>query len=100
MMADMPDPERTSISSTHYRKLNNKDPDQNAAWGYAGMLLLAAAINDAGPSADRAKVRDAIAELHDVLRLTGAGKFSYDQNRMPYYQAVMVQFAKARDWCK
>lgn len=77
-----------------YRKRANKDPDQNAAWAYAGMLLLAHAIHDAGLGADRAKVRDAMAKLTNVETPLGAGKFSYDQDRMPVFDLIMLQVVK------
>jgi branched-chain amino acid transport system substrate-binding protein len=79
-----------------YRKRNHKDPDQNAAWAYTGMLLLAHAIHDAGPGADRAKVRDALAKLHNVDTALGDGKFSYDQNRMPDFKLIMLQVVNGK----
>jgi branched-chain amino acid transport system substrate-binding protein len=74
-----------------YKKRTGKEPDQNAAWAYTGMVLLAHAIHDAGPGADRAKVRDALAKLKDVDTPLGAGKFSYDQDRMPLFGLIMLQ---------
>jgi branched-chain amino acid transport system substrate-binding protein len=93
--ADMPAEENKYFVEA-YRKRDNKVPDQNAAWAYTGMLLLAHAIHDAGPGADRAKVRDALAKLHDVDTPLGAGKFSYDKDRMPVFGLIMLQVAKGK----
>jgi branched-chain amino acid transport system substrate-binding protein len=92
-MADEPNPEN-KLFVANYRKLHNEDPDQNAAWGYAGVQILAAAIKNAGPGADRAKLRDAMAALQDVPVVTGSGKFAFDQNRVASYPSVVVQFQK------
>ena len=60
------------------------------------MLLLAHAIHDAGPGADRAKVRDALAKLHNVDTALGDGKFSYDQDRMPDFKLIMLQVVNGK----
>ncbi len=73
-----------------YRKQTGKDPDQNVAWGYAGLMLIARAIKDAGPGADRSKVRDALANLKDIQTPLGDGIFSFDQNRTPTYPDVVI----------
>jgi len=90
---DMPAPENRYFVD-NYRKRYHKDPDQNAAWAYTGMLLLAHAIHDAGPGADRAKVRDALAKLQNVDTPLGAGKFSYDKDRMPDFDLIVLQITK------
>ncbi|HXS38636.1 MAG TPA: ABC transporter substrate-binding protein [Stellaceae bacterium] len=86
--------EENKYFADEYRKRSHKDPDQNAAWAYTGMLLLAHAIHDAGPGADRAKVRDAMAKLTNVEVPLGAGKFSYDKDRMPNFDLIMLQVVK------
>jgi branched-chain amino acid transport system substrate-binding protein len=91
--ADMPAEENKYFVAA-YHKRTGKDPDQNAAWAYTGMLLLAHAIHDAGPGADRANVREALAKLYDVDTPLGDGKFSYDQDRMPTFGLIMLQVAK------
>jgi len=78
-----------------YRDHYHKDPDQNAAWGYAGTMLLARAISNAGPGADRAKVRDALAALENVPTVLGAGRFSF-RDRKGYYPSVVVQVVKGK----
>ncbi len=89
-VADMPAAENKYFVG-EYKKRTSKEPDQNAAWAYTGMLLLAHAIHDAGPGADREKVRDAMAKLKDIDTPLGAGKFSYDQDRMPLFGLIMLQ---------
>jgi len=93
--ADMPGVENKYFVDA-YKKRNNKVPDQNAAWAYTGMLLLAHAIHDAGPGADRAKVRDALAKLHDVDTALGDGKYSYDKDRMPDFKLIMLQVVNGK----
>jgi branched-chain amino acid transport system substrate-binding protein len=90
-MADDPNPEN-KIFVENYRRLYKADPDQNASWGYAGVMILAAAIKNAGPGTDRAKLRDALAALRDVPVVSGSGKFSFDENRVAFYPSVVVQF--------
>lgn len=90
-MADDPNPENR-IFVENYRRLYKADPDQNASWGYAGVMIIAAAIKNAGEGADRAKVRDALAALRDVPVVSGSGKFSFDENRVAFYPSVVVQF--------
>jgi branched-chain amino acid transport system substrate-binding protein len=90
-MADDPNPEN-KIFVENYRKLYKDNPDQNASWGYAGVMILAAAIKNAEPGVDRAKLRDALAALRDVPVVSGSGKFSFDENRVAFYPSVVVQF--------
>jgi branched-chain amino acid transport system substrate-binding protein len=90
-MADDPNPENM-IFVRNYRELYKGDPDQNASWGYAGVMILAAAIKNAGQGADSAKLRDALAALRDVPVVSGSGKFSFDDNRVAFYPSVVVQF--------
>lgn len=88
-LLDMPNDENKNFVAA-YRARYHKDPDQNTAWGYAGTMLLARAIKDAGPGADRAKVRDALAALHGIPTVLGAGTFSFN-DRKGYYPSVVVQ---------
>lgn len=90
---DMPAAENRYFADA-YRKRYHKDPDQNAAWAYTGMLLLAHAVHDAGPGADRAKVRDALAKLRNIDTPLGSGKFSYDKDRMPDFDLIVLQIVK------
>jgi branched-chain amino acid transport system substrate-binding protein len=76
---------------TAYQKQTSKQPDQNVAWGYGGLLLIARAIKDAGPGADRTKMRDALANLKDIVTPLGNGQFSFDENRMPTYPVLVIR---------
>jgi branched-chain amino acid transport system substrate-binding protein len=93
-LLDMSNEENKNFVSA-YRDHYHKDPDQNAAWGYAGTMLLAQAIRNAGAGADRAKVRDALAALTNVPTVLGAGRFSFHA-RKGYYPSVVVQVVKGK----
>jgi branched-chain amino acid transport system substrate-binding protein len=88
--------EENKIFVDAYHKREHKDPDQNAAWAYAGMMILARAINDAGPAVDRDKLREAIGKLRDIPTVLGSGTFSFDQDRLPHYAAVIVQIVNGK----
>jgi branched-chain amino acid transport system substrate-binding protein len=79
-----------------YRKETGKEPDQNVAWAYAGLLLIAHAINNAGPGVDRVKVRDALAKLKSVETALGDGSFSFDENRMPTYPDLVMHVVNGK----
>lgn len=79
-----------------YRKQTGNPPDQNVAWAYAGLMLIAKAINDAGPGADRAKVRDALANLKHIPTPLGDGFFSFDANRLADYPDLTVQIVDGK----
>jgi branched-chain amino acid transport system substrate-binding protein len=73
-----------------YEKLMHKMPDAPGAWAYASVMLLARAIHDAGPSADRDKVRAALASLHDVPSVLGLGQYSF-HDRIGDFREVLVR---------
>lgn len=89
-LPNLPGEERQTFVAA-YRKRYNKDPDQNAAWGYQGAMVLARAIAAAGPDPDRAKVRDALAAIRNIPSVLGTGTFSFDENRNANYPSVVVQ---------
>jgi branched-chain amino acid transport system substrate-binding protein len=74
-----------------YRKRAKAVPDGPAAYAYAGMMILAEAIKLAGPGADRDKIREALGHVHDIPSVMGTGRFSFDSNRLPEYENVMLQ---------
>jgi branched-chain amino acid transport system substrate-binding protein len=74
-----------------YRKRTGIDPDQFAAWAYTGILLIAHAIDNAGPNPDREKVRDALAKIKNVVTPLGDGSFSFDANRSPTYPVLPIR---------
>ncbi len=55
-------------------------------------MMMAAAIKAAGPGADRAKLRDALAALKNQPSVMGSGNFSFAANRTADYPSVMVQY--------
>lgn len=73
-----------------YHKKFNADPDQYAAIGYSAMMIGAHAIKNAGPGATREKIRAALAAIHDVPTVLGAGSFSFDADRNPVYGTLMM----------
>jgi branched-chain amino acid transport system substrate-binding protein len=93
--AGLANPENTYLVDA-YKKQTGKEPDQNVAWAYAGLLLIAHAVNDAGPGADRDKVRGALAALKNVPTALGDGNFSFDENRMPTYPDVVMQVVNGK----
>jgi len=54
-----------------YEKEYGMLPDSNAAMSYDSMMILAKAMEAAGPSLDKKKVRDAIAATRDYRGVTG-----------------------------
>jgi branched-chain amino acid transport system substrate-binding protein len=74
-----------------YRNETGRDPDQFAAWAYTGILLIAHAIESAGPNPDREKVRDALAKIKIVVTSLGDGRFSFDANRSPTYPVLPIR---------
>ncbi|MBF0519286.1 MAG: ABC transporter substrate-binding protein [Nitrospirae bacterium] len=61
-----------------FEKAYGSKPDQFAAQAYDGLFIMAHAIKTAG-SADRNKIRDALASVRNFNGVLG--KFSFDQNR-------------------
>jgi len=80
-----------------YRSRMGGDPDPLAAMGYNGMMLIANAIRNAGPGADRDKVRMAVGNLHDVPSVIGTGRYSFDKDRLPKFSNAMVQLVKGNE---
>lgn len=74
-----------------YRAQTGHDPDQFAAWAYTGILLIARAIEGAGPNPDREKVRDALTRIKNVVTPLGDGSFSFDANRSPTYPVLPIR---------
>ncbi len=93
--SELANPENTYLVDA-YKKQTGKEPDQNVAWAYAGLLLIAHAIHDAGPGADRDKVRGALATLKYVPTALGDGKFSFVENRMPTYPDVVMHVVNGK----
>jgi branched-chain amino acid transport system substrate-binding protein len=73
-----------------HRKMFNKDPENWTGVGYTMMYLVATAIKNAGPGADREKIRKELTALKDVPTVLGNGKYSLDGNRDAAYGAALV----------
>jgi branched-chain amino acid transport system substrate-binding protein len=59
-----------------FRKLSGgKDPDSFSAAAYVGLMVAAQAIKDAGPGADKAKIKEALGRVKDFSTVFGLGKF-------------------------
>ncbi|MBO8164492.1 MAG: ABC transporter substrate-binding protein [Brevibacillus sp.] len=64
-----------------------KKPDQFAAQAYDALYIMSQSLLQAG-EADRNKLRDALAQLKDFNGVSG--KLSFDENRNPIGEAVVV----------
>ena len=87
---DFPSAENTAFVAA-YHKRANAVPDPVGAWAYASTMLLARAIHDAGPGADREKVRTALAGLREVPSVLGTGNYSFDADRVGSFEEVLVR---------
>ena len=74
-----------------FRKLTGKEPDSFSAAAYVGLMVVAQAVKDAGPGADKAKIRDALSRVKDLSTVFGRGKFSIDGNRSGAYEVVLIR---------
>lgn len=92
---DSPDPANQAFVEA-YRAKYGADPDQYAAIGFGAMSLVAEAIKQAGPAADRGKVRDALGAIRDFPVPLGAGKLSFDADRNPVYGVVLVSVSDGK----
>jgi len=66
---------------TAYKAKYNKEPDQFAAQAYDGIYLMEAALQKAGSTTDREKLREALQSIKDIVGVTG--NFKFDANRNP-----------------
>ncbi|UUZ62821.1 ABC transporter substrate-binding protein [Polaromonas sp. P1-6] len=67
------------------------DADGWAAIGYSGMRVAINAIKNAGPSPTREAVRTALAKTKDVPVVIGQGKYSLDEQRVPFSGMNVLQ---------
>jgi len=93
--AGMPSPENKAFVD-EFRKRTSSDPDLPSGGYYASMMLIAHAIRNAGPGADRQKIRDALAALKNTPSVLGQGKYSFDVQRFGEYQDGLVQIADGK----
>lgn len=74
-----------------FKKQTGKDPDSFSAAAYVGLIVVAQAVKDAGPGADKAKIKEALGRIKDLPTVFGRGKFSIDANRSGAYEIVLVK---------
>lgn len=80
--------EKISKFVTDYKAKYNKVPDQFAAQSYDALYIYASALEKAGSSTDRAKLRDSLATIKDFQGVTG--KFAFDEKRNPLMDATVL----------
>lgn len=71
-----------------YKAKYNKVPDQFAAQSYDALYIYASALEKAGSTTDRAKLRDSLADIKDFEGVTG--KFAFDEKRNPLMAATVL----------
>lgn len=71
-----------------YKAKYNKVPDQFAAQSYDALYIYASALEKAGSTTDRAKLRDSLADIKDFEGVTG--KFAFDDTRNPLMDATVL----------
>lgn len=71
-----------------YKAKYNKVPDQFAAQSYDALYIYASALEKAGSSTDRQKLRDSLATIKDFQGVTG--KFAFDDKRNPLMGATVL----------
>jgi branched-chain amino acid transport system substrate-binding protein len=76
-----------------FHKLTGKDPDSFSAAAYVGLNLIAQAIKDAGPNADKKKIAEALSKVENMPTVFGKGKISVDKDRSGAYDVVLVKLA-------
>ncbi|MFZ4625503.1 MAG: ABC transporter substrate-binding protein [Rhodoferax sp.] len=65
-------------------------PDIFSAMGYTQFKLAATAIKNAGPSHDRAAIRQAISQVKDLPTVLGNGTLTQTANRTPIYGGYIL----------
>lgn len=71
-----------------YKAKYNKIPDQFAAQAYDALHIMASALEKAGSTTDRKKLRDSLAQIKDFQGVTG--KFAFDAKRNPVMDATVL----------
>ncbi len=66
----------------------NQIPDQFSAQAYDGLYIMATALEKAGTTTDRKKLRDSLAQIKDFQGVTG--KFAFDAKRNPVMDATVL----------
>lgn len=72
-----------------YKARFGTEPDNWAAVGYSGALVALAALQEAGPTPTREKVREAFQRLRDVPVVIGNGMWNH-KDRYPNYGSIVL----------
>ena len=80
-----------------YRDRMHQRPNSVAAAAYAGLMIIAEAAKEAGPDADRQKVRDAMAKIRNLPTIWAQGTFSFTDNRAATYQLPIVRITEGEE---
>ncbi|WP_081468558.1 ABC transporter substrate-binding protein [Desulfosporosinus orientis] len=82
------DNEKVQKFVTDYKAKYDKVPDQFAAQSYDALYIYASALEQAGSTTDRTKLRDGLAAIKDFQGVTG--KFAFDDKRNPLMDATVL----------
>lgn len=82
------DNEKVQKFVADYKAKYNKVPDQFAAQSYDALYIYASALEQAGSTTDRTKLRDSLAAIKDFQGVTG--KFAFDDKRNPLMDATVL----------
>ncbi len=74
-----------------YRAMFNAPPENWSGIGYTMMYLVATAIRNAGPAADRDRIRQALDASKDIPTVLGNGSYSLDASRDAAYGATLIE---------
>lgn len=75
-----------------YREKYKEDPDLFAALGYQYVLIASHALRNAGASPTRDSIREALSKMKDIPGVLGAGKYTLDDNRLPFYGVTLLRY--------
>lgn len=73
----------------NYTKAYGRAPDQFAASAYDGVYMAMDAMQRAGTTTDRKKIRDALAQMKDFKGVCGT--FSFDEKRDPVVDLILMK---------
>lgn len=82
------DDEKVKNFVAAFKAKYNKEPDQFSAQAYDALYIMASAIENAGTTTDRKKLRDSLAAVKDFQGITG--KFAFDAKRNPAMDVTIL----------
>ena len=81
--------EKTKAFVANYTKKYGHAPDQFAAGAYDGVYMVVDAMKRAGTTTDKAKIRDAMAQMKNFSGVCGT--FSFNEKRDPVVDLVLLK---------